>query len=464
MSQSTSVDLILGARDNQSSVVKRAEKSQEEYRKSLGDTADTSARTTAALALMLQSMEDSPIKGFITDLSILKGTMDSVRAAQMDNASSIERMVANLSLYFAIFNVGSRAIEFWRQSTSEVKRLKKEISEMQELTSRRLAASQESRAFGIDIEKEKEAIRVLEVQQRLVRDHIGRIEQQKSRNFGFNFGNVEELELLNEKQKMNMELLRDHRAAISAYNIELKRKNILEAEAVQESFRQRDRDNKAVVEGLQDQVLALKMTADELTMYKLRLNGVHKAEEERAEALIKEKNALIEKKKAQEEATRALEEAAKAQQKAVEKAAKDKELAQQREFNRLEAEKKRIIEANLTPLERFRKDYQRLADVKFKLGLDSDVMKKELEKLKKNLRDDAGLNAQFRTPGPLQAESSRFLARVRGDNTPAHQTAQNTKETKDLLKKAEAIFNGINGHMATVAKNTAKKNPVYRGT
>ena len=122
-----SVELIVGAKDNASAVLSKAASSQKQYENALKDTADTSARSTAALTIMLQAMSGSELGQMASGVMLVKAGLDSLRAAEAENASGFEKMAAKAGLLFAAFQTGFKIGEFFSGAKQAAEKLNKEM-------------------------------------------------------------------------------------------------------------------------------------------------------------------------------------------------------------------------------------------------------------------------------------------------------------------------------------------------
>jgi len=516
-----SFDVIIGAKNNASGPLKSATKDQQEYEKNLGNTADTSARTTAALALMLQAMDaqDSQYGKLISDLALFKGTLDAVRAATVENASEIEKITAKLLFWVQILRLGKQLFDQVTGANAAQAALNKQLERRNQIEAEFLEIKrsqfneQKQEALGEDsFEKRIDGMRRLaaETKQQLQneeqrRDRLDEIKRAEEAHVdatlnsaaGLNkFRKIDE-ETLASATKNAKELGKQHRELTKEIEkLEAaERKRLFKEETA--FYKARDENNKSIVQSLEDQVSALRDNSDELILAELRANGVRKADEERAIAAIKLRKELEEKQRVEAESlatarrqeqsdknylnrlratvielqhgTDAAREFREAQSGISKEAQREgdqyrAQIDALKERNRLNAEAQKIIESNRTPLERFKAEYEKLAKIKIATGLDDNNFSKELNKLKDQLKQGLSGSGAARTPSALQNESSRFLSRAGGTDSPVQQTAQNTKAIAEAMKKAEIIYNETNKLLTAAVAGIKQKPRVFQGS
>jgi len=113
-----------------------------------------------------------------------------------------------------------------------------------------------------------------------------------------------------------------------------------------------------------------------------------------------------------------------------------------KEKNKLEKQAKKLIEDNKTAQEKFVDQYKELMKLKVDGLIDPSTFGRAFEKIKKDLNE--GLKKEqkvAKSPGDLQASSSRFLAR--GGSTLDRQRQQQidvAKQTKDIIAESKDLL------------------------
>ena len=508
-----SIMLVVGARDEYSTTFKKASKDVDNLEQGIGNTADTSARTTASLALMMQTMDDSAFSKIIGDLGLLKAGLDQVRAATAENATTFEKVTAAATFVAVSIKLIVDAIEAYNNQRVENKlaeHLEKRADKIKSLAEfsrdmesgfaqfqRSLIQGTGNKVASLEsaIKDEKQELEKIGSQINQNLKVVEEIRTHADRELGINF----EPERLQQRLE-KIGLLEDE-------HIE-KRKNVMRLEQeiakIRASAASRSRANVAAslkasedrLTAIQAENNALRNGGERLKDHELMTKGIAYAHLDRAKALIQENELLksaaeIERKRKQDLAdqeTRTKSHLATLQDQLnllrlgaeeyrnwkIEQLGISDEGKRQaqimsdqiqflKERNSLEAQAKQIIESNRTPLEKFRDEYQKLAET-FAAGfLDNDQFTRQLEKLKSQVRGSAGGDeGGGRSPGfGVQSDSSRFLTRGRGGNT-QELIANKTKEQVDLTKRMITIFEEINQKVGAPQPGGGRL-PVHKG-
>ena len=506
-----SVKIIIGAEDNSSQAFGTAAQSQQQYENQLAITADTTARSTAALAIMLQVIGagGGEVGKFIGQLALFKGSLDSLRAAQAENANGIEKLIAKAGLLISVFSIGYKIAEFFSGGTEAAKKLNEEVERTRKLAGNltdSMQRNQGTEEFKISLisDPDKQISEMKRLRDAAEKELKGSISSRDSAKKAFEENNnvannwIPILSSIQAKEKalydISEERVDSYKGNIQGLTTQINQLELAE----QARFEQLEKAEKAersknimsMINAINEEATALSMSADELERYTLAQNDaipgdyirLQQAQEKRAaiQAEVqaqKEQTAAIEKQKttdasyieglkqqliALRDGTEAAE-AYKAAQSGVSTVAQlegqqyQQQIALLEKRNELQAKAKQIIEGNLTPLEKFKKDYQELAKVKLNGLISQDVFQRELTRLKK------GVTAGSPTGGNKfianSQESSRFLNRARGSD-PILQTNENTKKTAELLAAANVISDSVNKNLAQIKTNTAKKDKV----
>ena len=459
-----SVVILIGAKNTASPVLKKAAKDQREYEKELGNTADTSARSTAALAIMLQVIGSGggKVAEFVSQLALFKGSLDSLRAAQAENSSQLEKGIALAGLFVSAFSVGYKIGEFFSGAAEQAKKLNDELERGKKLTDQLLSSMQRQQAtetfkIGLidDPEEQLSALRKLYDQTRLLEK--GAINSRDNARHSFNIYNTWENNwLLINKSIQTAEKARyeDAQKRVESYQSSLQSltTQINQLELVTESQRKKEREAELSNEVLE----ALKLEVKEREAAAAAVEQQIRIDDNYINSLRQQLIALRDGKEAAE--------AFKAELSGVSTEAQA-EAAQYRQQidlimkkNELQARAKSIIEANLTPLQRFKRDYESLAEIKFKGLISEDVYQAEIDRLHQKLTSGVDTKSQNRFVANNQ-DSSRFLARARGTD-PIVQTNENTKQAADLLREANKIFGEVNHNLKMIKANTAQPETV----
>lgn len=505
-----SIMLVVGARDEYSKTFNKASKDVDNLEQGIGNTADTSARTTASLALMMQTMDDSAFSKIIGDLGLVKAGLDQVRAATADNATSFEKVAAAATFVAVSIKLIVDAIEAYnnqRVDTKFAEQLEKRAEKIKSLVefSRDmedgLAQFQRSQITGTDnkiaaiekaIEDEKSEIAKISSQLGQNLKAVEEIQVHADRELGINFQperlkqRLEEINKLEDQQIEKRKSIMRLEQEIAKIRISASGKSRADVAASLKSSEDR-------LLAIQEENNALKNGGERLENYELMAKGIAYAHLDRAKALIQENQLLkeaaeTEQKRKQDlvdQETRTKSHLATLQDQLnllklgaeeyrnwkieqLEISDEGKRQAQVmsdqiqflKERNALEAQAKQIIESNRTPLERFRAEYQKLAETFAGGFLDKDQFTRQLEKLKSQARGSAGGGNRPRLGSlGVQAESSRFLTRGRGGNT-QELIADKAKEQVELTKDLKKIFNEINAKIGNPGNGRV---PVHKG-
>ncbi len=463
MISQTSVELLIGAKNTASPVLKKAANDQKQYEKELGNTADTSARSTAALAIMLQVIGSGggKVAEFVSQLALFKGSLDSLRAAQAENSSKLEKGIALAGLFVSAFSVGYKIGEFFSTGTEAAKKLNEEIERSRKLAgdlTSSMQREQESEKFKISLidDPERQLQELRDLRERAERELSGAVKTRNNAKGSFDEYNTWE----NNWLRINKSI------------------QIAEKERYETAEKRVDA-YKSSLQSLTTQINQLELT-EEARRKKERKSNFEKQQKEKQEALKKEMEQRKEAAKAAEQQQKTDEsyinglkqqlillrsgkeaaEAFRASQSGISQAAQDEGAKYRQQIdlltkrNELQAKAKSIIEANLTPLQRFRRDYESLAKIKLKGLIGEDTFRAELKRLKDRLSPTEKGGGQSQFVANTQ-DSSRFLSRARGTD-PIAQTNENTKKAAELLADANRIFDNVNKNLTAIKANTAQ--------
>ncbi len=458
-----SVELIVGAKDNASAVLSKAASSQKQYENALKDTADTSARSTAALAIMLQAMGGSELGQMASGVMLVKAGLDSLRAAEAENASGFEKMAAKAGLLFAAFQTGFKIGEFFSGAKQAAEKLNKEMERSKYLIGlidkargRRISDDQ----FELSLIKNPDAqiSQLKKLIDRAEKEVSGANKNAESARSSFEVYNTWENNWLRinksiqiaekerwENAKANAEKYRDELASLQT---QLERAQ--KTQSLEESRKQSEQ--------IREQIELTKKAAEEEAKRQEALQKAVEAQAQKDEGYL---NGLREQLILLRDGSAAAQQFKDAQAGIGSAAIKEgQEYRRQIELltkrNELQQKAKQITEANLTPLQRFRKDYEELAKLQVGNLISGDTFSAELSRLKKRLTSGAGGNNQIQQRAQLAQESSRFLSRARGSD-PIQQQTENSKKQVELLTQAKKVFDQVNQKLSSIQTNTAKQ-------
>jgi len=455
-----SVELIVGAKDNASAILSKAAGSQKQYERALTDTADTSARTTAALAIMMQSMGGSEVGQMASGIMLVKASLDALRAAEAENASGFEKLAAKASLFFAAFQAGYMIGDFFsgakqaaEKLNQEMERSKQLISGINDARSRRLSDEQ----FELSLIKNPDAqiAQLKKLRDAADKEARGAQKNAEDARASFEVYNTWENNWLRinksvqiaEKERWENAKINaaKFRAELLSLNTQLER-----AEKIQSLEKSR-----AISEEIK------KTAAQAAEEEKKRQEALQKAAESQAQKDEGYLNSLREQLILLRDGSAAAQKFKDAQAGIGSAAIKEgQEYRRQIELltkrNELQQRAKQITEANLSPLQKFRKDYEELAKLQVGNLISGDTFSAELTRLKKRLTSGAGGNDKIQQRAQLTQESSRFLSRARGSD-PIQQQTENSKKQVELLTQAKKVFDQVNQKLASIQSNTAKQ-------
>ena len=458
-----SVELIVGAKDNASAVLSKAANSQKQYENALKDTADTSARSTAALAIMLQAMGGSELGQMASGVMLVKAGLDSLRAAEAENASGFEKMAAKAGLLFAAFQTGFKIGEFFSGAKQAAEKLNEEMERSKELINqinaargRRISDDQ----FELSLIKNPDAqIKQLEklrdAADKSATDNRKNAESARAAYESYNTIGNRYLGLNWSMRTAEKERWENSKKQAAEYNKELQALNtqLERAKKVQALEESRKRS-----EQIREQIELTKKAAEEEAKRQEALQKAVEAQAQKDEGYL---NGLREQLILLRDGSAAAQQFKDAQAGIGSAAIKEgQEYRRQIELltkrNELQQRAKQITEANLTPLQRFRKDYEELAKLQVGNLISGDTFSAELSRLKKRLTSGVGGNDKIQQRAQLAQESSRFLSRARGTD-PIQKQTENSEKQVELLTQAKKVFDQVNQKLASIQSNTAKQ-------
>lgn len=458
-----SVELIVGAKDNASAVLNKAAGSQKQYENALKDTADTSARSTAALAIMLQAMGGSELGQMASGVMLVKAGLDSLRAAEAENASGFEKMAAKAGLLFAAFQTGFKIGEFFSGAKQAAEKLNAEMERSKELiglidTARGRRISDQQFELSLIKNPDAQIAQLKKLVEAAKKESRGaNLSAESARNSYENLNKWHNNWLRINKSLQVMEKGRWETARENAkrYQIELV---ALQTQLERAEKTQSLEKSRAISEEIKKTAeLAAKAAEEE----KKRQEALQKAAEAQAQKDESYLNGLREQLILLRDGSAAAQKFKDAQAGIGSAAIKEgQEYRRQIELltkrNELQQRAKQITEANLTPLQRFRKDYEELAKLQVGNLISGDTFSAELSRLKKRLTSGVGGNDKIQQRAQLAQESSRFLSRARGTD-PIQKQTENSEKQVELLTQAKKVFDQVNQKLASIQSNTAKQ-------
>ena len=458
-----SVELIVGAKDNASAVLNKAAGSQKKYENTLKDTADTSARSTAALAIMMQAISGSELGQMASGIMLVKAGLDSLKAAEAENASGFEKMAAKAGLLFAAFQVGYKIGDYFSGGAAAAKKLNEEMERSKELIGlidkargRRISDQQ----FELSLIKNPDAqiAQLKKLRDAAEKESHGAQKNAESARSNFESYNT----VANRWIGLNWSIRTSTKATwenaqkhAEKYREELR---ALETQLERAEKTQSLEKSRAISEEIKKTAeLAAKAAEEE----KKRQEALQKAAEAQAQKDESYLNGLREQLILLRDGSAAAQKFKDAQAGIGSAAIKEgQEYRRQIELltkrNELQQRAKQITEANLTPLQRFRKDYEELAKLQVGNLISGDTFSAELSRLKKRLTSGVGGNDKIQQRAQLAQESSRFLSRARGTD-PIQKQTENSEKQVELLTQAKKVFDQVNQKLASIQSNTAKQ-------
>lgn len=459
-----SVELIIAAKNKATAAFKSAEKDQKSYEKSLNKVGQATHQSTAALNVMLQIMGQSggKIGEIVSNIGVFKGSLDALKDAQKNNGTAFDKLTAKAGMFVAAFQIGFTIGDFFSGAAEEAKKLNDELEKGRDLAGKLIDSMRREQAteeFKISlIEDPEEQIAALkELRKRAEKELSGATNSERNAKKSFDTYNTWENNWLRINKSIQIaEKERYDQAGqrVDAYqeNIQGLTTQINQLELATEAARKKEAADKSAKdreEALKREV-ELKKQAEDAAKKQIETDRNY------VEALKLQLIALRDGKKAAEDYKNersGISDAARAE---GDQYKRQIELINKR--NELQSKAKAIIEANLTPLQKFKRDYETLASLQLKGLIDDGVFEKELKRLQDRLPEEKKKNERSQLAANTQ-ESSRFLARARGVN-PILQTNENTKKTADLVAESNKIMKQVEAKLASIDTNTAQAETV----
>ena len=458
-----SVELIIAAKNKATAAFKSAEKDQKSYEKALGRVGQATHQSTAALNVMLQIMGQSggKIGEIISNIAVFKGSLDALKDAQKNNGTAFDKLTAKAGMFVAAFQVGFAIGDFFSGAAEEAKKLNDELEKSRDLSSKLISSMQRNQAteeFKISlIEDPEEQIAALErLQKQQEKNRDGAIKNRNSAKKSFDVYNTWEnnwLQINKSMQTVEKERYEESRKQVESYQsgIQSLTTQINQLELATEAARKKEAADKTA----KDREEALKREIELKKEAEAAAKKQIETDRNYVEALKLQLIELRDGKKAAEDYKNERSGVSDAARAEGDQYRRQIELINKR--NELQAKAKAIIEANLTPLQKFKRDYETLASLKLKGLIDDGVFEKELKRLQDRLPEEKKKSkSQFIAN---TQDSSRFLARGRGIN-PILQTNENTKKTADLVAESNKIMKQVEAKLASIDTNTAQAETV----
>ena len=377
---------------------------------------------------------------------LVKAGLDSLRAAEAENASGFEKMAAKAGLLFAAFQTGFKIGEFFSGAKQAAEKLNAEMERSKELinlidTARGRRISDQQFELSLIKNPDAQIAQLKKLRDAADKEARGAQKNAEDARASFEVYNTWEnnwLRINKSVQIAEKERWENAKANAAKFRAELLSLNTQLERAEKTQSLEKSR---AISEEIKKTAELAAQAAEE---EKKRQEALQKAAESQAQKDEGYLNSLREQLILLRDGSAAAQKFKDAQAGIGSAAIKEgQEYRRQIELltkrNELQQRAKQITEANLTPLQRFRKDYEELAKLQVGNLISGDTFSAELSRLKKRLTSGAGGNDKIQQRAQLAQESSRFLSRARGTD-PIQKQTENSEKQVELLTQAKKGF------------------------